>query len=288
MTVKTVGWKRNLNTTADTDAQPSPRIFHDCPELAIREGTLRGTYIDEDWVNFPLIGTQTTEIAHGAWKVFNTGAGVVKSVSTMNSVEYNSLLEITLDTDNDSGAIAQSYPSFLLTGLTSNSGKLWFEARIAFSPITTNGLGWFVGLAETELWTLATGVPFNAGDAITNSASAIGFRKPEDDTTTWDTVYSDRATSFTAIGDADGTGAAAFEFIKLGIRYDPRETADCVTFYKNGLQLTNRLSRSALTALTNLDANALGVLIATIADSAGTSGKFYCDWLKVYQQLEDS
>jgi hypothetical protein len=273
--------KDNLGS-GNTNREPSPNVWGDCPIGSIIEGTIAGQYFFDDFADFPLIGTQTTEIAHGRYKVFaNTGCAVTP-VSAVDSVELgNGILDFSLDTDNDSASLAQAYPSFLLK---STSGKLWFEARLAYTPITTNGIGWFLGLAETELWTLANGVPFNAGDAITNSASAIGFRKEEDGLGVIDTVYSDRATSFTNIGDAAASVSEAYEFIKLGMRFDPTAAAaDRVKFYANNLELATSLSAASLTALTNLDANALGLLFAVVADSAGTSGHAYLDWWRCAQ-----
>lgn len=273
--------KNNLGSE-NTDRGPSPGLWGDCPIMSILEGSVAGTIFADDFVDFPLIGTQTTQIAHGRYKVFATGSGTVAGVSAVNSVELGKgILDFGVDTDNDSASLAQSYPSFLLK---STAGKLWFEARLAYTPILTNGIGWFLGLAETDLWTLATGVPFNAGDAITNAASAIGFRKEEDGLGVIDTVYSDRATSFTNIGDAAASVDAAYEFIKLGIKFDPSApAADRVKFYANNLELATSLSASALAALTNLDANALGLLFAVVADSAGTTGHAYLDWWRCVQ-----
>lgn len=290
MGVKTIRYRGNLGS-ADTNREPSANIWCDCPFQAIREGSKSGVCHHDDFDNWQVIGTtlpvtQTTQIGVSRYKVFNTGAGAVVPVTAVNSVEMGGgIIKNNVDTDNDSGSIADLYPSLFMPGLQTTSGKLWFEARICFSPITTNGLGWMLGLAETEQWTLATGVPFNGGDAITNAASFIGFRKPEDDTTTYDTVYSDRATSFTAIGDADGTGAVAYTWIKLGMIYDPARSADCVRFFINGLQLTNVMSRTTLTGTTNLKANALGPICAIVADSAGTAGEFYMDWWRWAQVL---
>lgn len=273
------------NTTAVRDKQtPSPAIWADCPVNLILEQPRLGRYLYEDWKQFPLIGIQTTEIAHGGWKVFNTGAGTVVPVSAVNSVEIpGGALKIALDTDNDQGAIAQSYPTFNMTGDPATSGKLWFEVCYAQKSVLTNMAAVMIGLAETELWTLATAVPFNAGDAITNAASFIGFRIEEDGLGVIDTVYSDRATSFTNIGDTEGGTLTAFTFKKLGIVYDPAKAADCVTFYADNLELTTRLSKAALVALTNLDANALGPIIAACADSAGTAFEAYIKWIRVCQ-----
>lgn len=270
--------------TANALREPSNSLWQDCPVDELIADPAKGIYLYEDWKDFPLIGTQTTQIAHGRWKVFNSGSGTVVPVSTINSVEMMSgALSIALDTDNDSGSIAQSYPNLLMTGLSTNSGKLWFEACVGLNTLVTNSLGFMVGLAETELWTLATGVPFNGGDAITNSASFIGFRKEEDGLGVVDTVYSDRATSFTNIGDAAVTISAAFTFIKLGMLYDPANADRCVRFFADGVELTTAMTRAALVALTNLDANALGIIMAVIADSAGTTGVFYNKWIRVAQ-----
>jgi hypothetical protein len=275
--------RQNLSS-AITDALPSPTIWASCPWDDIKHGVTRGIAYHDDFDDLPLAPTLTTQIAFGNYKAFaNTGC-TIKGVSSVNSISCpGGVLEIAIDTDDDSVSIAHAYNSLIMSGLTTNSGKLWFEARVCYSPVTTNGIGWFLGLAETSLWTLANGVPFNAGDAITNSAAAIGFRKPEDDTTTADTVYSDRATSFTAIGDADLTSMAAFTWAKLGFVYDPLETTNCITFYKDNVALSNKLSKSTLTGLTNLDAGTLGLLLAVVADSSGTSGKFYMDWWRVAQ-----
>ena len=240
----------------------------------------------DDWRDFPLIGTQTTQIAHGKYKVFHTTAGTCVPVSTVNSVELQrSVLSFNPDTDNDSGSIAQAYPSYLLSGDPATSGKLAFECRVAVNNVATNGIGWMIGLGEVDQWTLATGVPMNGGDAITNAASFVGFRSKEDlvsSAKTIDSVYSDRATSFTDIQATIGS-MTAYTFVKLGFVYDPNDTTNCLKFYVDGVLQSTVVSRSTLTGLTNLDANALGLIAACVADSAGTSSVFYIDWWTVCQ-----
>lgn len=275
----------NQGTNApNTQRGPSPYLWADCPVSEILHDPSLGAYLYDDFKDFPLTGTQTTQIAHGRWKVFATTGSSVAPVSAVNSVELQGgALAFSTDTDNDSASLAQSYPSFLLSGLTTTSGKLWFEGEVAVNTIATNGIGFFFGLAETEQWTLATGVPFNGGDAITNSAAAIGFRKEEDGLAVVDTVYSDRATSFTNVGDAEGTLTAAYTFTKYGMIYNPDDADGTVRFYQNGIELASKLTNAQLLALTNLDANAVGVLFAHIADSAGTTGASYLRWVRVAQ-----
>lgn len=263
----------------------SPFIWGDCPFEQIKLGQLPGSTFEIKPENFPLAATQTTQIDHGNLKVFATANGTIAPVSAIGGVErVGAALALTAGStsDNESLSIAQSYPSFLMSGSASNSGKLWFEAEIGVSSILTNTVGIFCGLAETDLLVLATGVPFNAGDAITNSAAAIGFRKEEDGLGVIDTVRSDRATSFTNIGDADSS-IAVNTLTKFGMVYDPNDVNRCVRFYKNGVELSNALSRATLTGLTNLDANALGFLLAVICDSGADGVAVYLSKARVAQ-----
>lgn len=280
------------NFTADAGSGISNNLWGQggagCPRDGIRNGDVRGVYWDTDYENVPLIGTQTTQIANGGngLKVFNTGAGTVVSKSTINSVEKaGGFLAVALDTDNDSGSFAQSYPSFLLSGSESTSGKLWFEHRMCFTGILTNGLGWILGLAETDLFTLATAVPMNGGDAITADGGFIGFNKLEDGLGVINTCKADRAAAApTSIQAAVGS-VAAFEFFKLGMFYDPANAVECLTFYFNGIKQSTVISKATLQAYTYIDANALGFMFASVADSAGTTSESFHDWTKIYQLL---
>ncbi len=67
-----------LNTTINTERKPSPNIWADCPWLAIQSGKIDGTLFFDDFTEFWLPGTQTTEIMIGKYKVYNTGAGVIQ------------------------------------------------------------------------------------------------------------------------------------------------------------------------------------------------------------------
>lgn len=273
--------------TANTRNEESGTIWRDCRKAAIRNGQVNGTFFDIDYGDLPLIGTQTTEIAIGlGLKGFNTGAGTIVVKSAINSVEMGQgFAAIALDTDNDSGSMAQSYPKFYLTGNASTSGKLWFEHRMCFTGILTNGLGWICGLAEVEQWTLATAVPLNAGDAVTNAAGFLGWNKLEDGLGVINTCKSDRAAAAPTAIQATVGSVAAFEFFKLGMTYDPDRNADCIRFFFNGVQSSTVISKTTLQAYTNIDANALGFIFASVADSAGTTSESFHDWTRIYQEF---
>lgn len=275
------------NRTVDASRLPSPVIWSDCPWHEIMDRQVNGVAFYDDFQDFPLAGTQTTQIGHGRYKVFNTGAAKITRVSTINSVEIGgAALETALDTDNDSGSIGHSYPQYLLSGLNSNSGKLWFECCYGQNSIVTNFASVFMGLAEVDQFTFATAVPLNGGDAITNGGSILGFRIAEDGLGVIDTVVSDRATSFTNIGAGEGGTLAAYTFKKLGLVYDPTgPAARRIVFYADNLELTTPYSHASLIATTNLDANALGLIFSACADSAGTTYTGWMKWWRVAQLL---
>lgn len=294
MGVNTVTFRRN--TTAFTDRLPSPAIWADCPVGSILEGETPGIHYYDDFTDFPLIATQTTEINHGKYKVFATASCSVSRVSTINSVEVaGGALQTSLAATANSATLAQSYPGFFLSGLSSTSGKLWFEACIAVDVVTANAHGFFVGLAETDLWTLATGVPFssNTGLAITNGGSAVGFNLPCNGLGQVKTVSSDRATSFTAAGATDASVMTAFTFTKLGMVYDPTQVGTstsqpstcAIQFFQDNVLLPTGITSAALIANTNLDANCLGLIFATIAGSSVSTGLSFMKWWRCAQLL---
>ncbi len=277
------------NLTAVSTYGLSPALWGSFPILDIKENPGKGMFFYDDFQDLPLDGTQTTQIGYGKYKVFNSGTSgsKVKRVHTINSAQVlGGALRINLAASADSGSIAQAFPGYLMTGLLSNSGKLVFECCFSQNSVLANMASGFFGLAETDLWTLATGVPFNAGDAITNSAAAIGFRVTASGLGVVDTVRSDRATSFTNIGAGEAGTIVPFTFAKYGFVYDPKETTNCVRFFLNNQELPTKLSKSSLTGFTNLNANALGLIWAECAGSAGTSYEGYMKWWAVGQVFQ--
>lgn len=275
-----------LNGTAVTGRQESPAIWGDCPWTSLRDGSVNGVAFYDDFSDFPLIATQTTQINHGRYKLFSGSSGSIAPVDAVNSVQTpGNALAVTLNGDNTAGSIALSYSPFALTGLASNTGKLWFEACVGISTILTNTIGFFLGLGEADAFTLSATVPFNAASAsISNSGSLIGFFKGEDELGAINTAYTDRATSFTNIGD-DEASIAAYTFTRLGMVYDPGNGSACITFYQNNDKLTSVMTSTTLTGLTNLDANNVAPMLAVIGDSSASTGAVYLKWWKCAQLL---
>ena len=274
--------EQNLDTL--TEDFPSPSLWSRLDFHRTYWDRSHGIGYHDSFVDLPLAPTLTTQIAFGRYKAYAASGCTITKPSAINSVEtFGGALAIGLDTDDDEVAFGEAYNTFRLSGVHSTSGPLLFEFCYAQNSIATNMAAGFIGLAETETITFAANTPFNSADAISNTWSGIGFRIEEDGLGVVDTVYTDRATSFTNIGDTEGGTLAANVFDTFGILYDPTDAARCVRFFKNNRELTTAMTRAALVALTNLDANNLGPMIAHAADSAGTTFISYLKWWRIAQ-----
>lgn len=269
---------------ADTSNDLS-NFWADCPISDIKNSWRRGWYHEDDFTEAPLTGTQTTQIGWNKGKVFATASAAVVPATILNSIEYGGTnLQLLSAAANDRHAYGQAYPCFNLTGNPSTGGLLWMEARIALTTIATATTGLLLGLAEVDQWAFAAGVPFSTNDsiAITNTASFIGFTKATTGLGVGSTSVSDRATSFTNIGASEVTFAAN-TFVKLGMKYDPNGGANEFTFYVNGVKTATRYTATNILATTNLKANPLGLIIATVGGASISTNSVHMDWWKCYQ-----
>jgi hypothetical protein len=288
MTVKTIEFPSQ--PLPDTSRAHSRTLWRDCPWDQLLSGEKDGIAFFDDFNSLPLAPTLTTQIGFGQYKGFATSGATITQIGVINSVALGGgYLDLHHNADADSASLAQAYPSYMLTGLTSNSAKLWFECRIACKSLLASRNSFFVGLGEVNLFTLATAVPFTADTAaFSNAGAVIGFYKLMAQTTAGqiNTVYTDRATGFTTLGTGEALLPAAFGFVKLGMIYDPQnKDGNVVSFFANGVKLGTSLTATQLTATTNLKANALGLMIADVAGSSVSTDETYLDWWRCAQLL---
>lgn len=266
---------------SDTTRDPSPSIWRSCPTEFIEGGA--GHFVKDDFEVVSLPGTQTSEVAWGRYKVYNTGAGTVKTNASLDGTETaGGIISMLCDTAGDQSSLATQSCPFYFSGSSSTSGKLWFEARIAVTGIATNNIQLFVGFTESDGYTLGAAKPLGDADAVASDGPILGFRMKEDALGVVDAGYADEAATLTNVVTGLGTFAAS-TWAKVGLIYDPAESANCIRFFWNGVQSSTVMSRSTLTGLTNLDVSTLGLTFATFADSAGTSTYAYMDWWRCYQ-----
>jgi hypothetical protein len=280
-----VGYKGATNP--DNSRGPSPSIWSSAGISGWEPGV--GSHFFDDFKEpglvVPTLATPTAADLGNGYKAYNTGSGTVTYPSAFNGTEYNiGILAMNVDTAADQGCIMRYGRPLYLTGLPSTSGKAWFEARIATTKIATNDVQLFVGFGETDNLTLGESVPLADADAVTNTAAFIGFQREEDGLGVLNTVYADRATSFTEVSATEAT-IAALTWTRIGFVYDPNNSAKCITFYQDGVELATGITAAVLKALTYLDANPLGFTAAIFADSSGTASSLYLDWIR-YAQLE--
>ncbi len=274
----------------NTQRGPSPYLWGDCPWVEIQANPNLGYTFWDDFTGFTLPGTQTSELSLGVngWKVYNTGAGNVKTNPSLDgTLTGGGIISMLCDTAGDASVIANQACPFVMSGLTSNSGKLWFEARIALTGIATNNVAVFIGLGENSGYTLGAAKPLADADGVATDVPFIGLNVTEDGVGVVRGVYADEAATWTVPAATVGTLAAS-TFAKVGMLYDPENSDATVQFFFNGVPSTSVVSNATLTALTNLDVSPLGPVFAMFADSAGTATYGYCDWIRIAQKAPNT
>lgn len=271
------------SNTPNTGRGMSPGLWGDCPLPEVILGNQDGVHFFDDFLDFGLPGTQTTEINLGRYKVYNTGAGTIATNASLGgTLTSGGIISMLADTAGDGSAIATQASPFLLTGSTTNSGPMWLEARMAITGIATNNAQWFFGLGDNSAYTLGAAKPLGDANAVASDVPFLGLQVNEDGLGVVRGVYADEAATWTEVEDSVGTFAAN-TFAKVGLKYDPSNSTSCVQFYFNGIPASSVISAATLAGLTNMDAHPLGIVWAMFADSAGTSTYGYCDWIRACQ-----
>lgn len=275
--------------TQSTDRGPSNGLWNDAPSLdSLRNNPTLGWFHDDDFVDFGLPGTQTTEINLGRYKVYNTGAGKVITDSmptATGTATGGGIISMLCDTAGDQSVIGTHSCPFSLR--PSAGGKLWFEARIATTSIATNMSHIFIGLGNNADVTFGAAIPLADADATGTAVALLGFTRLEDGLGVLNTSYTDEAASYTHVQTSAGS-IAANAWRKVGFTYDPYGGSSALQFYVNGTKCTTALSATTLAALTHLNASGLGLVFAQFADSAGTGNYAYLDWWRCVQVPADN
>lgn len=262
----------------------------------IMDGSTPGMCFFDDFCELPLAGTQTTQIGYSKYKVYATSGSSVGRTCSINSVTVEGgALKTILAASADNAVISQAYASFPFTGTTTHSGKLCFEACVATNVVTANSQGFFLGFAEVDAasFTLATALPFTSatGLAFTTTGAFVGFNLPTNGLGQVKTGYNDRATTLTAVGATDCTVLVGYTFTRLGMVYDPAASGTSSTqpqtcairFYQDNVLLPNGITNATLVALTNLNANALGLIWAGVGGSSVSTGINLMKWWRCTQ-----
>lgn len=276
--------------SSDTTASPSG-FWGDCPQRELESDPERGFFKFDNFIDFPLPGTQTTEISlpGSPYKVFSSSAGVWQADSMPHSAalvtpvaSQGGVISGLCDTAGDQCVIGTQQCPILLT--TTQTSRVWFEARVAKTSILTNMGQLFVGLCENVAGTYGAALPLADANATDATVAMIGFNRLEDGLSVINTSYADHAAVWTDIQASASSGTlAANTWIKLGMKVDMRDRNKCVRFYVNGVECSTGMTKTALLALTHVDVKPLGPCVAFFADSAGTADYTYIDWWQYAQ-----
>ena len=269
-------------SVADTSSGNS-NFWADCPIGEILRGDRRGIHFFDDFIDFGLPGTQTTEINLNRYKVYNTGAGNVKTNKFPNSSgdQSGGTISMLCDTAGDQSVIGTHACPF---ALNSTSLKLWFEARIAVTSIATAMTHLFIGLGNNADVTFGAAIPLADADATGTAVALLGVTRLEDGLGVLNTAYTDEAATYTTV-QASAGAIAAETWVKVGFTWDRSKAANALEFYINGVKCTTAVSAATIAALTHLDASGLGPVFAQFADASGTANYAYLDWWRCAQLL---
>lgn len=263
--------------TADTRRGPSHNLWGDCQikPWDKRDPNIGYGFFD-DFEDFGLAGTQTSQINLGRYKVYNTGSGTVASNSFPNGTAAyaGGVISMLCDTAGDQSVIGTHACPF---SLASSAGKLWFEARVAVGSIATATTHMFLGLGNNSDVTFGAAIPLADADATGTAVALLGWNRLEDGLAVLNSAYTDEAASYTNVLASAGT-LVADTFTKLGFLFDPQNTSRAVRFFQDGVESPTAMTAATLAALTHLDNSNMGLVFAAFADTSGTAVYHYLDW----------
>lgn len=249
---------------------PSGNIWHDCPFMDILADPGIGYGFMEDFLEWGLTGTITSLIKHNGFTVFGGATGTL-----LNDEAVGGGLAILTSASNEATVIGRD-PVFNITSL---GGALWFEARVKVSTITTNLLGFFVGLMDTTAYTAT--VPLTATSDLAN-VNLVGFHRPEANTTKFDASYKADGVTAVEVNSDIGTLVAG-TYVKMGFKFTPSDAgAATLRFYiDNVLQATKKTIPNATGTDFPADVQ-MGPVIAVQGVST-PDHSLTIDWMRIAQ-----
>ena len=230
MAVLPVQHKRNLSS-AFTNRMPSPNIWADCPWAAIREGSIDGVAIYDDFDLGGLITSPTTEAALVG--IPYSGFGSSGATITHGDAQFGTVV-LTEATDNEAVYLkSESHPF----QISANYGKFWFEGRVKVNAITDDQIGFLFGLFDTTAMTVIVPLSTANPPIFATTGNFVGFWGREQDAGSVLTTYV--ADGVTAVTVQSGVHQfVADTYAKLGMKFDPKD--NYLRFYVNNVEQTSK------------------------------------------------
>ncbi len=241
MAVESVRYAPTLGT-GDTNRGPSNAIWSSCPVATIMEEPRLGMYFFDDFlVSGNANMTSAYQNSIGQWTAYGDAGAVLG-----DAAKEGGIIKISPNASNENVTLQSSSGSFriLTTSTLALNGKLWFEARIAKSLITTAHITCAVGLMTPQLSSSLppAAQPLSAtDDALATTMDFFGFilsgttstRGGPTEVGTGFVLTSGTAnypTNQTALMAATSqTVLAADTYVKVGFLFDPAAPTALVT-----------------------------------------------------------
>lgn len=307
--MNSVDYKNGL--VVDTARGPSKVIWADCPVLDFIEDPSKGMYIFDDFgITGGWLTTATAGGTTGQWAAYGS-TGAVQG----DAEKEGSVITIGSDGANESATIASLAGSFRITTTSTLAlnRKLWFEARVARSSITTVTGDVFVGLADklTTSGLMVNTIPISTtDDTLSTQPNLIGFMSNQTTAvrggpTEWSFVYQLAAgtavfpTNLTTLMNTVlGAVATAGQYVKLGFLFDPNALPQQIVTASTG-QTAGQVVKPLIKIFVNglvcavflTSVNVQGTSFPTgfmgpvmsIMNGSGTPGTLNIDWIRAAQ-----
>jgi hypothetical protein len=257
------------NLSENTDRQPSPSMWGDCPVEDIISQQRDGYHWWEDFLFGPLVAAGAETAIGAYYKGFASTGGLVASGD-----EVGGTVVFSSDGDDEGASLGSRNFPFQISN---SHGKLWFEIRLKTSTIEDTKHGFFVGLIDSSA--LSATVPI-AADGTLADENVVGFHRLEGDGDKIDTRYKADGVAAVTVG-TDAITLVADTYVKLGMKYDPSDRK--LRFYKNGMELADAKSIPAASGTDFPNDVRLGLVIAMLNATATAPGNLEVDWVRIAQ-----
>jgi hypothetical protein len=235
-------------------------------------GRVDGVAFRDDFLT-PAFTTPTTEANWGPYyKAFSsTGGTLLPATPAVGGI-------VTLGSDGDDEGASVATVG-LPVKLLSTAGQFAFEARCKVSSIADTIFDTFIGFGDQM--TLTATVPITATAGSMADENWVGFHHLGTDGDQFDTAY--KADGHTAVYvGSDAITLLADTYVKVGMSFNPND--GYLRFYKNGVELADKVLLPAGTGLTFPDDVQLGLVAAALNCAGSITPIFTIDWWQ-YAQL---
>lgn len=268
---------------ADVDGRsPSQQIWKHLDGQSMNaDGTYGWIGWADDFEGYNTLAS-TGAFGKGPYYGFIENSGTITSLTT----DLGGVIQLTTGgtADNDTSMGMGQIAGLVEIGvgvpgtLTSNGGKVLFEARVRAPSVTDGDFSWAVGLIEPGCV---------ANDGFITDAHAlgakdfVGFSVTDDDGDELNFGYSVGSGSPVSVGTSALTAAT---FYKVGFVYNPDwPTASRIRWYVNGAEQSTYVTGTTVSASTFPGGEPMHLYIQVKADDTDTP-KIDLDWWAVAMQ----